>query len=332
MSLSLLQEIQEIRSLVVRNPILSAECSKKISQIHACIHAGVDQHGWKRVEWRNPSRREPVKEIRKPFRDSIPIAPKKEDGFETVRRKDFRAPIRYVSKFTKSSENVDETILNRILLGKLNKFSKANYTEIKEFIIQIVDNGQTDMIKCFMKLVFEKAASEEIFCPLYAKLLSELSSQYPILLTEMGSLYEHYMSIFEEFQDGKNEDYDQLCKRNIEKKYRRGYSQFLTELIKQGVIDREIFMKTIYTIIGQIEIHILLPDSIKLVEEFADCLMKIMKAIKETVNEAGSMGHEVKQVFQQRIKACIMKKPEYLGLSNKGKFTFMDLHDMISLF
>ena len=46
--------------------------------------------------------------------------------------------------------------------------------EIKEFITHIIDNGQTDMIKCFMKLVFEKAASEEMFCPLYARLLSEL--------------------------------------------------------------------------------------------------------------------------------------------------------------
>ena len=55
------------------------------------------------------------------------------------------------------------------------------------------------MIKCFMKLVFEKAASEEIFCPLYAKLISELSIAYPILLSEMENLYTQYLQIFDFF-------------------------------------------------------------------------------------------------------------------------------------
>ena len=76
-------------------------------------------------------------------------------------------PPKYVSKFKKTTVNVEDTILNTIILGKLNKFSQQNYGEIKEFITHIIDNGETDMIKCFMKLVFEKAASEEIFCPLY---------------------------------------------------------------------------------------------------------------------------------------------------------------------
>ena len=36
-------------------------------------------------------------------------------------------PQKYVSKFKKSSEKVEDTILNTILLGKLNKFSQPNY-------------------------------------------------------------------------------------------------------------------------------------------------------------------------------------------------------------
>ena len=137
------------------------------------------------------------------------------DGFRTV-------PHKYVSKFKKSSEKVEDTILNTILLGKLNKFSEKNYDEIKEFITHIIDSGQTDMIKCFMKLVFEKAASEEMFCPLYARLLSELSARYPVLLTEMANLYSVYMAIFEEVSETKAENYNEVCKQNVEKKYRRG--------------------------------------------------------------------------------------------------------------
>lgn len=248
-------------------------------------------------------------------------------------------PQKYVSKFKKSSEKVEDTILNTILLGKLNKFSQPNYNEIKEFITHIIDSGQTEMIKCFMKLVFEKAASEEVFCPLYAKLLSELSIQYPVLLTEMANLYTQYMEIFDEVtEDITSETYNELCKRNVEKKYRRGYSQFLAELIKHDVIDAETFMKSITKIISQVEANRTRSDSIKLNEEFADCLMKIMKAIwsdvvvdsdDESENKIRDIRTTLKEEIARRIQPLSMRTPEAVGLSNKARFTFLDIYEGI---
>lgn len=251
-------------------------------------------------------------------------------------------PPKYVSKFKKSSDKVEDTILNTILLGKLNKFSPSNYNDIKEFIIQIISDGQTEMIKCFMKLVFEKAASEEIYCPLYAKLLSELSSHYPVLLTEMANLYSQYMLIFDEVNDGTNENYNELCQRNIEKKYRRGYSQFLAELIKHNVIDTDVFIKTINKIITQVELNQTLKDSVKLNEEFADCLMKIMKAIQSTStddeddekNESDSsrIRSIIKEQLITRIHTLTVRNPDNIGLSNKARFTFLDIYEGIQKF
>jgi hypothetical protein len=260
------------------------------------------------------------------------------DGFRPV------AP-KYVSKFKKNSEKVEDTILNTILLGKLNKFSEQNYAEIKEFVTHIIDGGQTEMIKCFMKLVFEKAASEEMFCPLYAKLLSELSSRYPVLLTEMANLYSVYMAIFEEVPETKAENYNEVCKQNVEKKYRRGYSQFLAELIKHNVIDNTVFMKTIITIISQVENNLKIKESIKLIEEYADCLIKIMKAIQEDVeddtddsdNEEKTHNIEKirvvlkKEVFS-RIQPLTARNADNIGLSNKARFTFLDIYESIQKF
>lgn len=262
------------------------------------------------------------------------------DGFRTV-------PQKYVSKFKKNSEKVEDTILNTILLGKLNKFSEQNYAEIKEFVTHIIDGGQTEMIKCFMKLVFEKAASEEMFCPLYAKLLSELSSRYPVLLTEMANLYSVYMAIFEEVPEAKAENYNEVCKQNVEKKYRRGYSQFLAELIKHCVIDTDVFMKTITTIISQVENNLKTKESSKLIEEYADCLMKIMKAIQEDVVEDDSddsddedskqdmivsIRQSMKGEPMTRIKPLTVRNSEWLGLSNKARFTFLDIIEGIQKF
>lgn len=267
------------------------------------------------------------------------------DGFRT-------APHKYVSKFKKNSDKVEDTILNTIILGKLNKFSEQNYSEIKEFITHIIDSGQTDMIKCFMKLVFEKAASEEMFCPLYAKLLSELSARYPILLTEMANLYAEYMEIFEDV-DENIENYNEVCKRNVEKKYRRGYSQFLAELIKHDVIDTDTFIKTVNKIITQIENNIKNKDALKQTEEYADCFMKIMKAIQtnsnvenecdgysisdsDEENNKENIIESIRQILKNdmynRIQPLTVRNTDNIGLSNKSRFTLLDIYEGIDKF
>lgn len=308
------------------------------------------------------------------------VKSKDDDGFETVRHHSSRRPYhamassssssthepvhhepshstfrphpKYVSRFRKSTDNVEDSIMNKIL-GKLNKFSASNYQDIKEFITQIIDSGQTDMIKCFMKLVFEKAASEEMFCPLYARLLSELSAQYPILLDEMNNLYKQYMEIFEEIPtENQDESYQDLCQRNVEKKYRRGYSQFLAELIKHNVIDREIFMQTIVTIIHQVELNLTSKDSVKVIEEYADCLMKIMKAIdmnqkkiqtklaesdsddeKDSLSSITHVLNEIRSYIKKdimsKIQPLTVRNGENIGLSNKARFTFLDIYEEI---
>jgi hypothetical protein len=211
-----------------------------------------------------------------------------DQGFEVVRGRHVRAPpAKYVSKFKRTSEKVEDTILNTILLGKLNKFSPSNYDDIKEFITQIIASGQSDMMTCFMKLVFEKAAAEEIFCPLYAKLLSELSAQYPVILPEMAKLYEAYMSIFVDVAPAAaDESHQAFCQRNVEKKYRRGYSQFLAELTKHNVIETAVFVETVRKIVEQIELSQGDAEAVKRVEELADCLVRMMKALGCTVGSA----------------------------------------------
>ena len=104
--------------------------------------------------------------------------------------------IKYVSKYKNSEAQVKDTILNTIILSKLNKFSTSTYEEIRDFLYQILGSSGTkeseEFVKEFMNLVFKKAASEEIFCPLYAKLLGEISEKFPIILVEMNKLHENY--------------------------------------------------------------------------------------------------------------------------------------------
>ena len=384
---SILQEIQLVHSLRknIRDPKLSSTILASIESIHRCLKTGIDQNGWKTVEWRgsrapqnhasqksysygsrghnghnnrdtahsntsfNQRTRppEPVSTIPVSTSISIPTSipasiplttvhppiSQKGNGAWHESSDGFRPHQKYVSKFKKTAGKVEDTILNTILLGKLNKFSQPNYNEIKEFITHIIASGQTDMMKCFMKLVFEKAASEEVFCPLYARLLSELSADYPVLLTEMANLYSQYMEIFEEVPEHQTETYQEMCKRNVEKKYRRGYSQFLAELIKHNVVDQDTFMKIITTIIRQVEVNLTNKESTKLIEELADCFMKIVKAIRvqDSSSEEDTL-HAIRQIlkneFSERIKPFTISQS---GLSNKARFTFLDIYESIQL-
>lgn len=374
---SISKDIQLIHALrkTIRDPMIPAHVVKHIETIHRCLKMGTDQHGWKTVEWRgNSSHRssQPASSGQSSKHRSTPTYradgtshssyanrvnhntntttntvsdasehhPRRtawqehSDGFRSTPHQ------KYVSKFRKANANVEDTILNTILLGKLNKFSQPNYNEIKEFITHIIDSGQTDMIKCFMKIVFEKAASEEIFCPLYAKLLGELSALYPVLLTEMDQLYTHYMSVFEEVvMDHSDESYQDLCKRNVEKKYRRGYSQFLAELIKHNIISMEPFMKIIQTILIQVDHTKASKESVSIIEELADCLMKIMKALRvdgvqedQEENTIVIIRKTLKETISERILPLTVRNVDTPGITNKARFTFLDIYEGIQKF
>jgi hypothetical protein len=185
-----------------------------------------------------------------------------------------------------------------------------------------------------MKLVFEKAASEEIFCPLYAKLISELSNAYPILLSEMANLYTHYLQIFEHVADGQSEDYDGLCQRNIEKKYRRGYSQFLAELIKHDVVHIDFLTQIVDMILQKVEQHSQDSTAIKVIEEYADCLMKIIKAIQQHTSNRGiqSLRLYLKETKKTMVHELSGRNAAAPGISNKARFTFLDAWDAINAF
>lgn len=238
-------------------------------------------------------------------------------------------PTKYVSRFKASSDTIDEAILNTIILGKLNKFSVINYDEIKAFMCQILDSGETDFLKEFMKLVFQKATTEETFCPLYARLLSELSSTYKLLLGEMVILYKEYMAIFDEVDEDTSVDYDTFVTRTSQKKYRLGYSQFLAELVKHNVLDRDLLMQTIRTIVMQVPKVAANPKLTKAGEEYADCLVRIINALTSSnASDVSAICTILKDEISPQIYPYTIKAPDN-KLTMKARFTLLNAYENI---
>ncbi len=229
-------------------------------------------------------------------------------------------PARYVSRF-KATTSIDDAILGTIR-GKLNRFGPANYTEIYEFLCQILDSGQTDFLKDFMKLVFEKATTQDALCGDYVRLLSELSAKYDVLRTELIERYKAYSNIFADIGDTTAADYDAYLEANAEKKYRLGYSQFLAEMLKYTVIDSELFVSTLQTIIDTIPKLLELNGKGPFVEEYTDCLMRILQAIqREHTPAAIQLRGVLKMRFLETLRATSRPASSFKCQTQRGRFT-----------
>jgi hypothetical protein len=240
---------------------------------------------------------------------------------------------KYQSKFKNSSQPVDDKIINVIILSKLNKFSQKTYAEIRDFLYQILGSGEPDlqqMIRDFMKLVFKKAALEEIFCPLYAKLLCEISSRYTVILQEMNQLQSNYLKVFDDIAETANEDYNDFVESQKNKQFRLGYSQFLAELSALEILDLGLLNTTFQKILSNMLVNGKLEDKKTLMEEYCDCLSRMAKVLKKKygqffVNARATLYRDNGEALER----LIAHSEEFPSETPKTRFILMDIRDIL---
>lgn len=221
---------------------------------------------------------------------------------------------------------MENVVVNNIIQGKLNKFSAANYEDVREFLKEILATGEHDFLADFMKLIFYKAAMESTFCGLYAKLLFELSSDFPFLRAEMDRLYAHFLTVFQEVSDAGTENMEAFIQKNKEKKYRLGYSQFIAELYQYGVVSFDDLQSTVATILQNM-VSLTTQESMRAtVEEYADCLVRMVRVLCDrTIIRNMAAKKYIAESHKETMAILKVLSPERPGLSNKARFAIMDL-------
>jgi hypothetical protein len=222
-----------------------------------------------------------------------------------------------------TSISVEVRMMDRIL-DKMNKFSPLTYDSIKCWLSQLLDSGETSFLTDFITLVFEKAASEAAFCKLYAKLITELRESFPHLNVELLRIFDDYMSIFTEVRDAPDitsADYKKFLKLRDQRKFRRGYSMFLGEIVHLGVLPVKNLVATCSLILDELQVCKKQEGQQLLCEEYADCLLTLMKSC--------TLPSETIELFRARIKDAMDKK-DSVSLTNKARFGLMDIQDMLA--
>jgi hypothetical protein len=245
-------------------------------------------------------------------------------------------PVRYQSRFKNSTADIEEKILNRIIRLKLNKFGQSTYNEIREFLFQILGDDKNEkvgeFVRDFMMMVFSKAAAEEIYCPLYAQLLSEIGKKYTIIFVEMEILLRNYMEIFEDIDSTKisntKESYE---KETLEKKYRHGYSQFLAELTALEILPAESLTMIFKTLFELIDKYGRIDEKRALIEEYVDCMLRMSRVLKSPSSQFFATIR--KKIFSENrglLDTLIhLRDKTYPSLSSKARFLLMDIHDIL---
>ena len=228
-----------------------------------------------------------------------------------------QTPMRYTSKFHNGSKKGDDQILNTVILNKLNLFSVKTYDDVKQFLFQILGSDQREFVREFTWLVFRKAAAEEKFCGLFAKLLSEIKKEYPVILEEMRNLHTTYLDIWN-IKDAEDTKVDRRC--------RLGYSQFLAELTALEVLESDTMKATLETLKACIVECLSSEEYKETIEEYMDCLRqlcgsRVPKPVKQMI----------KDLLVGDMETWISKEPaDVPGLSQKSRFACMDLRDLLS--
>jgi len=232
---------------------------------------------------------------------------------------------KFSSAAIKSSGETEDRILAKVK-GKINKLGPMNYDATKTFMQQILDSDETEFLDEFMKFIFQKAATESAFCPLYAKLLHELADQFTHLRVVMTNLFRDYTAIFVEVEtapDVGTENYKAFVEALERKKFRRGYSQFVAELVKLGEANLDAFSELVQQIVTVLEAAYKAPENTLMCEEYIDCLANMCTSAPKILSRA-SWSDGVKDRLAKITK---LPRSDTPGLTNKGRFALMDLVD-----
>ena len=128
-----------------------------------------------------------------------------------------------------------------------------------------------------------------------------------------------------------DEEYATFIEKNIEKKYRRGYSQFIAELSKLEIINLGCLESTFKRIFECILENAMLPEKHTLIEEYIDCLLRMSHVFKKGFSPfLVAARKSLTTLCGASMNAILAKNAEHVSVSAKARFILMDVKDNLT--
>jgi hypothetical protein len=234
---------------------------------------------------------------------------------------------------TKIEEKVGFEAQIDVLRSHLNKLTDKNYIDIRNKIIEVIENmnnegmANEEMLK-LGTIIFEIASTNRFYSKIYADLYSDLISKYNMMKEIFEENFNNFMNLFEVIEYIEpSVDYNKFCKINKDNEKRKALSSFFVNLMNNNIISKEKIVSIVRIMMYKIYNFINENDKKNEVDELTENIIILYK--KELFD--GSIKYELidNMTINQLIeKFAHSKSKNYLSMTNKSIFKYMDLIDM----
>jgi hypothetical protein len=223
-----------------------------------------------------------------------------------------------------------DKIMNDIRTA-LNKISNKNYDVNKDLILgflqQLVNEQKEDTEKELVRIgnnIFDIASTNKFFSEIYAKLYKDISEKFPkIFTTILTSFLEGFTNTMNTimYVDQK-ENYDDFCKYNKENDKRKATSMFITNLVKNNVIEPIVLVNIIQTIQTNLNVFMNQENKVNEVEEIIE---NIYILLTNNITFFKSCANTEIIIFIQNLSN--IKPKDLPSISSRAIFKCLDIID-----
>ena len=246
-----------------------------------------------------------------------------DDDWETIR----------TFQTTKIEQKIGLDVQIDLLRSYLNKMTEKNYADIKTKIIEtietmmkeIIDNDEMTKLGT---IIFEIASTNRFYSKMYADLYSDLINNFQIMEEIFQENFNNFMNLFDTIEYVEpNVDYNKFCKINKDNEKRKALASFFVNLMNNNIISKNKIITIIRNLMNKIYTYINQDNMKNEVDELTENVAILYK--KELFNDNSDYELIDNMTIPSIIeKLAHSKCKNFLSLSNKTIFKFMDLIDM----
>jgi len=215
----------------------------------------------------------------------------------------------------------------------LNKISNKNYDTNRDVIIgllqDLVNEKKEDTKKDLEKIgnnIFDIASTNKFFSEIYARLYKDISEKFPEIFNSILTAFlEGFTNTMKTilYVDQKD-SYDDFCKYNKDNDKRKATSMFITNLVKNNVIQSDVLVNIITTIQSILNSYMNEENKVNEVEEIIENIFILLTS--NLIFLKSCKNTEIITFIQD---ISILKPKDLPSMSSRAIFKCLDILDKL---
>jgi len=220
----------------------------------------------------------------------------------------------------------------------LNKLTDRTFLDMREKIIEKINTLENNLEEDYKKvgnMIYETASTNKFYSKIFADLFAELVSKYAWLKQIFDEKYNNIMEQYKHIQYfDPDEDYDKFCDMNKVNEKRKAVTSFFVNLSLNGLVDKKYIVRILKDLLENVMELIVIQNRKNEVDELTENIAILFnKEILDLVlnledNNVSEFLVNDKSIIEIITLLAKCKAKDYVSLSNKAIFKYMDLIEM----